>query len=213
MIEQGYLYKTTYKPTGLMYFGSRKLKAGLCPETEAYRGTPCGSNKMKELFETCHESAFVKEVLTVGEYSEIVEFEELLIKEAWEKFGKESEGGLVCNLNVAGKIIYTKEVRAKMSKSNTGKKQSSATKAKLRKIRLGRTPGNKGVPMTPEQRRKMSIAKTGKPAKNRKAVVNIATGQTWPSLTAAAEAEGVSLSFVSVSIKNQTGRWKLREEE
>ena len=74
----------------------------------------------------------------------------------------------------------SKETREKISKIHKGKIVSDETRQKLRDaskrvwenddykkhqsdIRIGKTPWNKGVPMTEEQKEKLSVAKKGKP--------------------------------------------------
>lgn len=74
----------------------------------------------------------------------------------------------------------SKETREKISKIHKGKTVSDETRQKLREankrvwenddykkhqsdIRIGKTPWNKGVPMTEEQKEKLSVARKGKP--------------------------------------------------
>ena len=142
-MSEGYLYKTTYKPTGLMYFGSRKLPEGVTALEDSYMGSPKGSNKMRELFDTRDESEFTKEVLTVGEYEEIAEMEPLLIQDSWDKWGKEYQGGLVCNLTASRKVfVYTDEVRAKITGRPAGTPMTDKEKLDISKRVSG-----KGNPM------------------------------------------------------------------
>jgi hypothetical protein len=61
---------------------------------------------------------------------------------------------------------HSEETRLKMSRDRKGKRigekrkpHTAETKALLRSLNLGRVPPNKGVPMSPEQRLKVSIAK------------------------------------------------------
>ena len=171
-MNTGYLYKTTHKPTGLIYFGSRKLKEGACPETEVYKGSPRGSNKMVKLFKECLESEFFKEVLTVGSYEEILELEKLLIEEAWEKFGKEHKGGIVCNLASGQAIVMTPEVLAKTRR--TGSKQPESFSEKIKEINTGKI-------RTPEMRERYSLTSS----RNR-AVINTETGEEYRSAAYAA---------------------------
>ena len=199
-MNTGYLYKTTYKPTGLMYFGSRKLKEGMCPETDEYKGTPCGSNKMLELFETKPECEFVKEVLTAGEYDDMIEFEPLLIEEAWDKFGKESEGGKVCNLNSGGAIYWTEEMR-------------SAKSAKM----IGKPGPNKGKPVRDEVKSRISETMKRRgiptPEPKRMAVINTETGEEWPSVAEASRCLGIAKSTLWKRIDRGFfgGVWQYKE--
>ena len=166
MEATGYLYKTTWTPEGLMYFGSRKLPEGVTPDEDEYMGTPCGTNKMLELFNTRPQSEFVKEVLTAGEYRDIIELETLLIVESWDKFGKAHEGGKVCNLAAAGGYIQTDETRAKISNSLKGGTHRAESKAKMSEARMGKSPWNKGLKggtYSAEHRANIAASLKGKP--------------------------------------------------
>jgi len=57
--------------------------------------------------------------------------------------------------------IRTDEIRAKISKSNTGKKRSLENREKMRIRMLGKEPANKGKKMTEEQVEKMRKIKIG----------------------------------------------------
>ena len=175
-MDKGYLYKITHTPTGLMYFGSRKTPEGISVSADAYMGSPVGSNRMRELFDTRPDTEFEKEILTVGLHEDIIELEPLLIQESWDKFGKESEGGLVCNLVAGhGQYVFTDDVRAKMSAAHKGKTLSAEHRAKLSASGKGRTHsaetraklsaahnGKKGVRASAETKAKMSAAHKGK---------------------------------------------------
>lgn len=52
--------------------------------------------------------------------------------------------------------IVSKECREKISIANTGKKRSAETRQKLHDLGIGRTPANKGVPMTAASKEKLS---------------------------------------------------------
>ena len=175
-MDKGYLYKITHTPTGLLYFGSRKTPEGISVSADEYMGSPVGSNRMRELFDTRPDTEFEKEILTVGLYEDIIEMEPLLIQESWDKFGKESEGGLVCNLNISGSVVFTDDVRAKMSAAKRGKPKSAETKAKLSAAQKGIKRGSpsaetkaklsaahKGKTLSAETKAKMSAAQKGKP--------------------------------------------------
>lgn len=66
------------------------------------------------------------------------------------------------SLSQIGKHSMSDEHKEKMSKIHTGKIVSAETREKQRIAHLGKIPSNKGVPMTEEQKRKQSIAQTGK---------------------------------------------------
>jgi len=153
----GYLYKVTHIPTGYLYFGSRKTPEGIAPDADSYMGSPKGSNMMLELFNTKPSEEFTKEILTVLPYDEVGELENLLIKEAWEKFGKVHEGGLVCNLHAGQAIIMTDEIRAKVGQANK-------TRVFTKEIRANMSAAMKGRKMPPfsdAHRAKLSAARLG----------------------------------------------------
>ena len=199
---KGYIYVTTYIPTGEKYFGSRKLKEGVTPETDGYRGSPADTNLMFKLFETRPAEEFSKDILFVGEYEEVVKLENLAIEAAWERWGKVSEGGLVTNLAAWGrKIVVTDEIRAKISATLKGKPKSAEHRSKMSaaasnpsvETRAKMSAAKKGKTHSAEARAKMSAAKS-------RAVINTATGQTWPSVNAAAKLEGISHQAMSKRI-------------
>ena len=170
-----YIYKITYIPTGVMYFGSRKTPEALTPETDSYMGSPTkGSNLMAELLATKPAADFSKEILTVVPYETVGELENLVITEAWEKCGKVSQGGLVTNLAAWGvSIEASQETRAKQSAANIGKPRSSATKAKQSAAMSGKMIGSKNP--------------------KAKTVILVSTGEVYATtIKEAAEKAGVS---------------------
>jgi hypothetical protein len=189
MEDKGYIYKTTHIPTGVKYFGSRKLKDGMTPETDSYRGTPKkGSNLMANLFETRPDEEFSKEILFVGDYKGVIEMEILTIEEAWDKWGKVSEGGLVTNLRASKAVVNTDEVRAKMSAAASNRSAEHCA--------------NIGAALKGKR--------TGADNANAKPVTNAATGQIWPSVRDAAKSEGIAGSSMSERIRKglKGGIWQ-----
>ena len=58
----------------------------------------------------------------------------------------------------------SEETKRKISEKHKGKIISEESRKKMSDSRRGKIPGNKGIPMTDEQRLKMRIAKKGKPS-------------------------------------------------
>lgn len=164
MEKTGYLYKTTWLPEGLMYFGSRKLPEGVtASEDTGYMGSPKGTSKMLELRKTRPESEFAKVILYVGKYEVVRELEPLLIKESWDKWGKYSEGGLVTCL-AAGKAIDVRGIpksiahRDAISSTLMGHGVSPSTRRKMSLAKKGKRRG----PHSAETKAKMSAAAKGR---------------------------------------------------
>lgn len=196
----GYLYKTTHNPTGLMYFGSRKLRGGEHPDNDGYFGSPKGTNRMLSLLKTRKKSEFGKEVLLVSDYDEVRELEELLILEAWDKFGKDN----VCNMAVGKAIDFTPEVRALMSKRAKG----SIKPPRSEEYRLAMSKKYKGV--TPPTQCLSAAAEV-----NARPVINTETGEEWASITEAGISEGVTVQAIYRRIKTEAygGIWQYKEEQ
>ena len=119
---------------------------------------------------------------------------------------------------------HTEETRRKMSENRRGEKShfygkeswckgkhlSEVTKQKLREARMGK-------PLSPEHRQKLSAAKIGKAAHNRKPVRCLDTGTVYPSATAAGAEVGVSFSNIAACCRgrqNTAGglRWEYVKE-
>jgi len=89
------------------------------------------------------------------------ELEALVIGEAWDKFGKEQDGGLVCNLQngvfpaFAMSGPKSEAHQRKLSEANKGKKRSEAAKRKM-------SEANKGRKHSEATKRKISEAAKGK---------------------------------------------------
>ena len=203
---KGYIYKTTYLPTGEMYFGSRKLPEGLTPETDSYRGSPKkGTNRMAELFATRPDQEFLKEVLFEGKYVEILELENLVIEAAWEKWGIASEGGLVTNLaawtgiDLTLKNEWNSEEVLRISKS----KPEVRERWKARQI-WREKQGQKFIPVSA-----LESCLIPKPFLGRK-VTNLSTGIIYPSVAVAAKSEGIATCSMTTRIRKglKGGIWQ-----
>ena len=162
--EIGYLYCTTHIPTGLMYFGSRKRN----PDGDPYKGSPRGSNPMRKLFKSQPDTEFEKEVLFSGEYEDVLDMEPLLIKEAWSKFGKHTEGGSVTNMAAAGKCAAWNEETLKLISEGSLRRSEEIS---------GYMTGNQhslGVKRSEEWKESLGKRKS-------KPVINWRTAQVWSS--------------------------------
>ena len=67
---------------------------------------------------------------------------------------------------------------------------------KLSESHKGISPPNKGVPMSEEQKRKLSIAKTGCKGHGQRRVLCVETGMIYESLTIASKETGSNLSKI-----------------
>ena len=219
-MDKGYLYKITHTPTGMLYFGSRKTPEGVSVSADTYMGSPVGSNRMRELFDTRPDTEFEKEILTVGLYADIVEMEPLLIEEAWDKFGQEHEGGKVCNIVASGHYIITDAVKAKMSASKLN--MSDATRAKMSKAKLNMSDATRAK-MSAAQKIRFSdksardqlsdYAARGRAA-HMKQVINTDTSEVFESIKAAADHAGVLSQTMWKRVKcgQKGGIWRYLDE-
>jgi hypothetical protein len=77
---------------------------------------------------------------------------------------------------------HLSEIRKGKCWRKPGWKMSQEHKEVIRQKMIGRSPSNKGIPLTEEQKRKISEAKKGKPSEKRKAVICLETGEIFPSI-------------------------------
>ena len=126
-----YLYKITHKPTGLIYIGSRKLPKNLTPDTDPYLGSPTGANKMLDILISSRGRDTSKEILAEGEDVSIRALENQVIQAAWDEYGKEHEGGLVCNLVASFPAVQmTQDVKERISCTMSGREYRPKPKHK-----------------------------------------------------------------------------------
>ena len=101
---------------------------------------------------------------------------------------------------------HTAEARAKISRAGTRRTQSESARQKIADAR-------KGHPLSTEQREKLSVSHKGKilppehrqkiaaSTKNRKSVLCVETGESFPSITAVARALNVNEASVNQAIR------------
>lgn len=116
-------------------------------------------------------------------------------------------------LNIASKydekgaLIFTDERRARISALNMGKflgkKVSAETRRKQRLARLGKPPVNKGVPATPEQRKKNSeTSPNKKPVSQLDLSGNLI--KQWDSIKEASIATGTTRAGILKVVKGES---------
>ena len=121
----------------------------------------------------------------------------------------------LCNLTDGGDGVIgwmpeksTRERWSEQRRGKTywaGKKHSEETKIKISDSRMGKSPANKGIPLTNEQRKKISESKKGKPSNQRKRVLCIETNQIFNSCEEAAEVLKINRTSIS---RNASGKRK-----
>lgn len=91
---------------------------------------------------------------------------------------------------------WSEEIKAKISRSNTGKKFSEERKLEMSRVRKGQIPPNKGVKLTPEQ-------KANKVIVNRKKIICVNNGVEYESASAAARALNLKVASICKVAKKQ----------
>ena len=138
-----------------------------------HKGTPddgyiCSSKHMKKEYKE-RPSDFTRQILTTGDYATCRNFENVVIRAMFDQ-------NVPCyNLNVNGAIVYTPEIRAKISATHKGKTITEAHRAAIREWSKSRPPiseetrekirqsklGVKRGPMSGEQKNKISESGKG----------------------------------------------------
>ncbi len=149
--------------------GAKKLYVGF-HKGRVDDGYVCSSKHMLKAHKERPQD-FTREVLTVNTYDVCRSFETAIIRAMF------SQGVNCYNLNAAGAIVYTPEIRNKISKANKGKRISEEHKAAIRnwnvikrapatdttkeKIRQKKL-GVKRAPFSEEWKAKIAAARFGK---------------------------------------------------
>jgi hypothetical protein len=137
---------------------------------------------------------------------EAFQLERTLIK----TFGRRGidNGGVLVNLSLGGEygirgVKFSQEVKDKLSRAHKGKKLTPEHKEHIRQAFLGEKHPRWRVSPSKEAREKMRLAKLGKVSPIAKKVINIHTGEIYPSGAAAARAAGkCETSFVAALKRN-----------
>lgn len=132
-------------------------------------GYVCSSKHMKKEYKA-RPSDFTREIIATGTYDDCRKLESKVIQAMLDQ-------NIPCyNLNVNGAIVFTSEIRAKISATHKGKTITEAHRAAIREWSKARPPtseetkekirqsklGKKRKPFTEEARRNMSLARLGK---------------------------------------------------
>ena len=155
-----YLYRWTQKSTGMWYEGSR-TERGCHPED----GYICSSKKVKPMI-TENLEDWTREILVIGEPSYIRKLEELRLNDLDAKTDPMSynEDNADGKFSTTGKAPWNKGIKRPRGTPSWNKGISNPTHSARMK---GRTAPNKGVPMSEEQKAKLSAARKGKPSNNK----------------------------------------------
>lgn len=129
--------------------GTQKLYVGF-HKGDPNDGYVCSSKHMLKAYRERPQD-FTREVLTINEYDVCRKFESAVIRAMLQQ-------NVPCyNLNVNGAIIYTPEVRAKISQAHKGKIISDEQKAAIKEWNA-----TKRLPISEEAREKIRQSKLGK---------------------------------------------------
>ena len=174
MVTIAFVYKWTHLPTGKWYGGSR-TKAGCNPDD----GYICSSPKIKPLI-LKHPEEWIREVLCIGHPEDMLalEFRYLTALDAKHdpmSYNMHNGDG---KFTTAGKEPWNKGIKRPTGKPawNRGKKCPTISAG-----RKGQPAHNKGVPMSDEQRKKISVSSIGK--------VSLKKGKPGPKQTAESNAK------------------------
>lgn len=102
------------------------------------------------------------------------------------------------NITSGGECVGKHSIETRKKISEIKKKQYSTPemRKKLSEAHKGITPSNKGIPMSEEQKRKISLAKQGCEGKGKRSVICIETKEVFDSLASAAQSKGLSVGKI-----------------
>lgn len=123
------------------------------------------------------------------------------------------------NITSGGECVgkHSLETRRKISEIKKRQSADPEYRKKLSECHKGISPPNKGIPMSEEQKQKLSIAKTGCEGHGKRKVICIETGKIYDSLTQASKEEHVNMGKLVEVCKHHrktTGglHWEYLEE-
>lgn len=131
-----------------------------------YVGKGCAgrSNRMEGRGEH-HKRIVAKHGVEIFVFPRISEQDAFDTEIRWIRLLKEA-GYLLCNRTIGGEgasgNIQSAETIAKRFSKNYGQKRTDETRKKISNANKGKTSANKGIPMSTEQKIKISLAHTGK---------------------------------------------------
>ena len=160
MSTTAFVYKWVHLPSLKWYIGSRTAQ-GCSPDD----GYVCSSKKVKPLIESA-QSEWSREVIATGNPADMLELETTLL----ELFDAKNDLRSYNQHNGDGKFTTAGLPAHNKGKKNPhGKPSWNSGKPNPRHsaVMKGRKAPNKGVPMSEEQKLKLSVAHTGKTSPNK----------------------------------------------
>lgn len=109
------------------------------------------------------------------------------------------------NITSGGECVgkHSMETRRKISEIRRRQAKDPEHIKRLSESHKGVTPWNKGVPMSEEQKRKVSLAKRGCEGHGKRAVLCVETGIIYESITQAAKITGANMGKIVQVCKHQ----------
>jgi len=161
MATKAFIYKWTHIPTQKWYIGSR-TKNGCNPND----GYICSSKLIKPMIVE-NQSEWVRTILCIGNSKDMLDLESRYLTALDAKndpmsYNQHNGDG---KFSTTGIPPWNKGKPGKKGRIAWNKGLSKATNpslAKMAKTKLGKEPSNKGVPMSEEQKKKISESSIGK---------------------------------------------------
>ena len=154
---QAFVYKWTHLPTLRWYIGSRTAQ-GCHPED----GYICSSRQVRPLVESAHNE-WTRTIIATGKPADMLELETVLL----ELFDAKNDPRSYNQHNGDGKFTTTGTVawnKGLKKPRGTPSWNSGKPNPKHSEAMKGKPAPNKGIPMSEEQKLKISLARKGKPS-------------------------------------------------